>query len=95
MCLIAFVSGESNPPEVWKFIEASADKWFTLGLFMGYKKECLSEIKSRCSDVSDQICLFMRVWRVPDCGSQMGQILDRLLQALETPLPGCYASVKV
>ena len=69
-------------------MESIAEKWFCLAQFMGYKNECLVEIKSQSSTVSEQIGLFMRVWRVPNCESHMRQILDELQKAFEEPVPG-------
>ena len=83
-----YISDESNPPEVWRFIESIADKWSCLALFMGYENEYMAKIKSQCSSVDDQISLFMRVWRVPNCRGQTRQILDKLRKAFEEPAPG-------
>ena len=77
------IVGESNPPEVWKFLESVGEKWSALALFMGYQREHISSLTSQFPGLNDQLQQFLRVWRVPDCKTQTTQILGRLLEAFE------------
>lgn len=77
-------AGYSNPPCVCSFLDKYKSKWSRIALFLGYDKKLIESLELRnqyCPE--EQIRLFQRVWRVPDCGEQLEDILETLADCAE------------
>ena len=69
-------SGYSNPPSVCKFLAKCSSKWSQVAAFLGYDKKLIESLISRnFHSTEEQIRYFQRVWRVPDCGEHLEDIL--------------------
>lgn len=61
------------------FHNLPGDSWLKIAHFMNCEQKVISAILKECSAVGNQVQMFLRWWRMPDCGKQCNlDVLKRL-----------------
>ena len=78
------LSGRSNPPTVWQFVRKQIGKdWERLARYLGFPFALIESIKSVDRyTLRRQLECFVTVWRVPDCGDRMEEVLHCMNEQL-------------
>ena len=79
------LSGRSNPPAVWQFVrnQIGEDDWEKLAGYLGFPFALIESIKSvDRNTLRRQLRRLMTVWRVPDCGDRMEEVLHCMNEQL-------------
>ncbi|CAI8019243.1 Receptor-type tyrosine-protein phosphatase alpha [Geodia barretti] len=81
-----------NPPCVYEVIQALGQNWVTLAVYLGYSEvEFRAIARAGGEDPHRQIQMFMRVWWMPDCGTEetvglLNQFVHGLLRITSQPI---------
>ena len=77
---------------MWQFVRNDiGEDWVQLAVYLGFPRTLIDSIKV-CIDqhtLRRQLRHFMTVWRVPDCGKSMEDVLHSMNEQLQKWRSGC------
>ncbi|CAI8013703.1 Probable protein S-acyltransferase 23 [Geodia barretti] len=82
----------SNPPWVYEVLQTLGQNWIRLAVYLGYSEVEIGAIaRAGGGDPHHQIQMFMRVWWMPDCGTEetvglLNQLLHSTLKIFNDPI---------